>query len=404
MADLRSEANGCGSHLRDLQLCHLPDDDLRRQDFVLDAILVLEQVGVGLWQDDSNPVRELKPCFLAHRVQPMDQFVHAALPAKLVVELRRDRDGQRVVFGERPSFTRTALDEHLVGRELAPVHSNPTACELLELAGLQRCADRAQLLTELRPEHREIRFHAELDRLDRTELDFLDAELLRDLAGVALRRAGALLDEPTEWLAQLEPRVAASLTAELDDAAHLRDLGEQTIIRLTHLGPRLQKDRLGRVDGAQPAPKEVRQERHHGRNRLYRANERAPERPQRNLVPSPKAPAGAADVPVREIVDERFERPDERRRPVTLIRLRHLGDELLGAFEQPVVEGLELRRSLAAGLEAFDVGVVDEELDGVPESQQPALDLVRGPVAELQVLTRHLLAEHEPDDVRTDVL
>jgi hypothetical protein len=69
-----------------------------------------------------------------------------------------------------------------------------------------------------------------------------------------------------------------------------------------------------------------------------------------------------------------------------------------------MVERLEVTRDLAAGPEALDVRVVDEELDGVPQGEQPPLDLAGRAVAELQVLTRNMLSEHEPDDVGTDVL
>src|SRR5207253_5520059 len=100
---------------------------------------------------------------------------------------------------------------------------------------------------------------------------------------------------------------------------------------------------------------------------------------------------------------ERVEGADQRRRPVALVRVGHLGNQLLGPLQQPAVEWLQLAGRLGGRPEARHVRVVDEELDRVPEGEQPALDLRGRPVAELEVLTRDVLAEHEPDDVGADV-
>ena len=70
------------------------------------------------------------------------------------------------------------------------------AVELLEVAGGERGADGAELLAELRPEHRQVRLHVQLRRVDLAELDVLDAELLAHLPGVALGERRALDDEP----------------------------------------------------------------------------------------------------------------------------------------------------------------------------------------------------------------
>src|SRR5207248_9424037 len=123
--------------------------------------------------------------------------------------------------------------------------------------------------------------------------------------------------------------------------------------------------------------------------------EAVPQRPELNLVAVPEAPARTADVPVREIVDERVERANERRRPVPLVRIGHLRNELLGPLEQPTVERLQLAGRVGSRPEAGDVRIVDEELDRVPERQQAAPDLGRRAVAELEVLARQGLDEHE---------
>src|SRR5439155_4267834 len=65
--------------LFDLRRRDLTNDDLGRQDLVLDALLVVEEVGIGLRQDDSNAVREREPRLFAHRVQLMREVVNATL-------------------------------------------------------------------------------------------------------------------------------------------------------------------------------------------------------------------------------------------------------------------------------------------------------------------------------------
>src|SRR6185436_4640715 len=103
--------------------------------------------------------------------------------------------------------------------------------------------------------------------------------------------------------------------------------------------------------------------------------ERLPQRPERNLVAVPETPPRPADVPVRQVVDERIERAHDPRRPVALVLLRDVGDELLGALDEPAVERLKLARRVSTGPKAVDVRVVDEELDRIPVRQQPAPDL-----------------------------
>ncbi len=123
-------------------------------------------------------------------------------------------------------------------------------------------------------------------------------------------------------------------------------------------------------------------------------------RHERRRVTVPEAPPRPADVPVRQVVDERLERLDQVRRPRALVRVRHLGDELIAARLEPAVE----RPELACLARLGDVRVVDEELDRVPERQQPALHLVRRPVAELDVLARVGLAELPAHDVRAHLI
>ena len=114
-----------------------------------------------------------------------------------------ERDGDARVAGDGPAVLAGPLDEHLVRLELVAGGAKAAALELLERARLQRGAHRAELLAELRPEHRQVRLDAQLG-IDRAELDLLHAQLLGDLVGVRGGERRALDDDPAQRLAQLE--------------------------------------------------------------------------------------------------------------------------------------------------------------------------------------------------------
>ena len=154
----------------------------------------------------------------------------------------------------------------------------------------------------------------------------------------------------------------------------------------------------------------LREEGHHRRDTAHRLHERVPQRSERGLVERVEAAARAADVPVRDVVDEALERAHDVRRPVPVVGALDLGEVGLRPREQPPIERAELR-ALRAGVEiaerrpeALDVRVRREEHDRVPEREQPALDLARGGVAEPHALGRRLFAVHPAHDVGTHPL
>ena len=118
-----------------------------------------------------------RPSLLAHRVHLADQVVDAALELELGVERRVERDRDAVRRRDRPALAAAALDEHLVRLELVAGGAEAAAAELLELARLQRLLHGAQLLAEPRPEHRQVRLHAQLG-VDAVERDVLHAHLV----------------------------------------------------------------------------------------------------------------------------------------------------------------------------------------------------------------------------------
>ena len=179
-----------------------------------------EEVRRGLRERDHDPVGQLEARVLAFRIQLVDQVEtrfstsssgSSAVSSATVIPSR---------VRDRPALLADPLDEHLVrgevvaGRAEAPVR-------LLELARLERRAHRAELLAELRPEHGQVRLHAELGRLDVAELDLLHAQLLADLVHMPLRERRALDDEPAQRLAQRKLRARARLAAEIDDTPRL---------------------------------------------------------------------------------------------------------------------------------------------------------------------------------------
>ena len=82
--------------------------------------------------------------------------------------------------------------------------ANPALGKLLEVTGLQRCAHRAELLSELRAEERQVRLHATLARLHMAEGDVAHTELVGDLRRVGLGERSALHDERAQRLPQLQ--------------------------------------------------------------------------------------------------------------------------------------------------------------------------------------------------------
>ena len=193
-----------------------------------------------------------------------------------------------------------------------PATRKPPSRELLELAGRERRPHGAELLAEPRPEHRQVRLHVQLRRLDRAELDLLDAQLVarsRRRAPPASgapwttsRRSGwrSLSREAARawWPSSTTRRTSAiSASSASSGARRVRPAGEV--------------DRVGRSrrHAHEVLPEVLGEERHHRRDDAQRLDERVPEHVERGPVAVPEAPPRAADVPVREVVDEASNAP-----------------------------------------------------------------------------------------------
>ena len=210
----------------------------------------------------------------------------------------------------------------------------------------QRRAHVAQLLAELRPEHGQVRLHAQLasPRPRRTRPPSRAAprrsrrrargarRALRRRAGAAAAAASARTRRAPAGRARRRaapppPRRAASSSGVAAPPASRR--GTPT---------RPSRDEV--------APQVLREERHHRRDHLQRGGERVPERAQRRRVALPEAPARAADVPVRQIVEEGGRTP----RTTSGVQYRSYASVASRtscgrARGEPAVERLQLARS-----------------------------------------------------------
>src|SRR6266511_403407 len=217
--------------------------------------------------------------------------------------------GDAVAARDRPALLPGPLDEHLLGGEVAARGPEASVRELIELARFESGANRAELLAELRPEHRQVRLDAQLGGAHFAEFDLFHAELLADLVGVLLGARSPLDDEPTQRLPKLEPRRRAHLAAELDYAARLGHVGDELLVDKAgrRLRPAGEEHRpwsfLGRSRD-EHLPQMLGEERHHQPDRAQSLDERVPERPEGGLVERIEAPARPPDVPVREVIDE----------------------------------------------------------------------------------------------------
>ena len=201
------------------------------------------------------------------------------------------------------------------------------------------------------PRTAQVRLDPELARLDLAERHVAHAELVRDLVGVALRPRRALDDERAQRLAQLDARGRTSLPPELDHAAELRDLGEELDVGLAAASgqpARCTESGASSHGCGQHPPQMVGEERHERRDHAEALDERVPERAQGHCVAVPEPAPRAADVPVRDVVDERLVRTNDVEREPALVPGGRLAHQCVRPLDEPAVERLELAARVRA--------------------------------------------------------
>ena len=208
-----------------------------------------------------------------------------ALEEQLVVERRVERDRHAVLARDRPALAADTLDEHLVrarARARRPRSARPSSSS--NSPALQLLAHVAQRRAELGPEHRQVRLHAQLGRLDLAEVDLLDAQLLGDLVGVALGARGA-----RRRRAGAAAGAASAATPSAPGGRARRRAAPRRSRRAAGRPARPAPASGARSTDAGPsvhevAPEMVGEERHHRRDHAQRLDERVPERAERGLV------------------------------------------------------------------------------------------------------------------------
>ena len=264
-----------------------------------------------------------------------------ALALELVALERLHR--QREVV--RPELVVVAVD---VDPDLAAVAQRGG-----DVAGVERRdrrGDLRHLLAEARAERAVVRLDlvgAELAGL-RDEAQLLDVELVEHDVLHALDRlallAGGDDDGGAQRLAHLELAVPARGEPEPHRLARDRHRGLEREVARAGLRE------VGEVDARQAAVEVLVDRVGDERARTARAasstsTRQVLERAERGRVAVPEAAARAADVPVRELVDERRDRLAGARRVVVLHPVADLGDRRVQPRDRPAVElGLRLAR------------------------------------------------------------
>jgi hypothetical protein len=214
-------------------------------------------------------------------------------------------------------------------------------------------------------------------------------------------KARSFDDQTPKGLPPFQPGLRACLSTKIDDPSHVRDVPKKLDIRLLELGP------AGEMDGRRPVrhevpPEMLGQERHHRRDHAKRLDERVPQGSERRLVVRVEAPPRQADVPIRHVVYEIFERPYDIDGERRLVGVGRFYDKLLRPLGEPAVQRAQVASRLESRpgrREPLDVSVVDQELGGVPECEQLALDLTPRAVAEPEILRGGLLAVLPAHDI-----
>ena len=352
-------------------------------------------------------VRDFVAIFLAHRLYLADDLAHEALFEERFAERRLQGNRHAVValaviafrlrhrdldiFRQQRDITVRQCDDEFARRVKLFLGLVAVDC-------LQGLLDGAHLLANLWSEDTELRLEAvrEVCLHIILEDDFLDVELLFDDFLVEVRQHDRCLDKHlADWLAVLDVGLIARSAAEHDDLEDLAHVLLEFLVNMCLIGLR----EVAEMDGFRcllvDATDEVavdglRHERNHRCSGLGRRDECRVERHVGiDLVLfhalCPEAAAAAADVPVRELVDELLECLGGFRHAVVREVVVDILDHRVEAREAPLVHDRQLIvvERVLRRIEVVDVGVEHEERVRVPErAHELALAFLDGIVVE----------------------
>ena len=135
----------------------------------------VEEVRGRLRERDHDPVGQLEPASLRFAFSSWIRSSTRFSTTSSWIERRVERDREPVAVRDRPALACPTCSTSTSSAERSWPTARKPPFDSHEVARVERRAHRAELLAELRPEHREVRLDAELCRLDLAELDLLHA-------------------------------------------------------------------------------------------------------------------------------------------------------------------------------------------------------------------------------------
>src|SRR5687768_13676092 len=388
---------------------------------------LLDRLRDGPRVAQADPVGDLEPGLLAQVVQLVDELARETF----LLEVRRERGLERGdrsgVAADRVTGRADVLDEHLGGQEREAFDLERAVGLLSEPPLGERRAHPREILAELRSERLELRFHAQLDEPGGivADLELFHVQLVthepRDLAA-RIERAAVPIglveddDEPPQRRTDLHASLAPRGAAERHDAHRRPHLAVERLVDRLGTERRIVREMHRRRRRRDSAAHEVlvhrlREERHHRSEEPRDRDERLVERLVGGkrvalVARSPEARPRQPDVPGRELVPEGLEPQAGGLQVEAVERLARVTHDARERRQEPPVDDRPLRERHGGRLrvEAVEIRVRHEEGVGVPENEQPPLDVGGRRLPPVDVLLDVLSRVEPADDVGADVL
>ena len=347
----------------------------------------LGQLAVGL-PPQLDPVADVQPGALAALLDQPYDVADETGPAQLRGDLEVERHGLAGAARDRPAGARRLGDDDLVlaqAQLLAVDRDTRRAVdqrvrELGAVEGVDRVGDLLRPLAEALAQRPEVGLHRHVDQVAGEALERDDVELGGDQCAQLGRQRlppGGAHQGPGERLPGLGLGLGAGRPAEVDQPSYQGHLPGQLGRRPASRRP--SASRAGAPSRAasrrrdERVPHLVGEERRERRHQPRHDLQALVQRRERGRVAVPEAAARAADVPVRQVVDELGEALSGAQRVEVLQRGGHVEHRGVGLRQRPPVEQGALARLLARR-PVVGVGVQGEEGRGVPVGEQDLAD------------------------------